>query len=433
MAAPNPDSITIGRAHFETLLRRANNNDGLAAGLEDIVSVSREEYENLLLVSRQFANLKQNLMGAGVTEENIATLIQDCGSVPQDHGTAQSSHLRERTNRPNPSTRLYTHHTTQPTYNTGKSTSRGNSGQGNAAFRDMRDTDTRLAQTASRHDWADPDPAGDDFSPPDPANNSTPEMAQEHTFAPFGQMHNVERPHYPRICRRTIALLGLAESTSHWDITSVIRGGQLLDIFIRFAERSANVSFLLEDDATRFYDHARKHDIYINNKRVFVRWADRHFHLAAHVASNVANGATRNLIIRRCDPSNTEDSIRDDLEHIHNLTVIKIDFSGASCYIKTNSVQNAMYARTCMMSRAKYKGSKIEWDVDECQQPIEAAPKAPTKPQAQQAPMRPGKSTGKPVRNRFDMLRLDDDDNNDESDDKFDTSSEMPGTVGVTA
>jgi hypothetical protein len=39
------------------------------------------------------------------------------------------------------------------------------------------------------------------------------------------------------------------------------------------------------------------------------------------------------------------------MDHIHNLVVIKVEFLGASCYIKTNSVHNAMFARTCMMSR----------------------------------------------------------------------------------
>lgn len=58
------------------------------------------------------------------------------------------------------------------------------------------------------------------------------------------------------------------------------------------------------------------------------------------------------MIIRRCHPNQTEERIRDHLEHIHNLVVIKIDFIGSSCYIQTNSVHNAMFARTCMMSRA---------------------------------------------------------------------------------
>lgn len=85
---------------------------------------------------------------------------------------------------------------------------------------------------------------------------------------------------------------------------------------------------------------------------MFIKWAERHFHLAGHVAHKIVQGATRNMVIRRVDPTHTEDSIRDDLEHIHNLIVIKIEFLGGSCHIKTNSVHNAMFARTCMMSRA---------------------------------------------------------------------------------
>ncbi|PNH39371.1 hypothetical protein VD0004_g7516 [Verticillium dahliae] len=31
-----------------------------------------------------------------------------------------------------------------------------------------------------------------------------------------------------------------------------------------------------------------------------------------------------------------------------------------------------MFARTCMMSRYKYKGSKVEWDADGCTAPLES-------------------------------------------------------------
>lgn len=62
-------------------------------------------------------------------------------------------------------------------------------------------------------------------------------------------------------------------------------------------------------------------------------------------------GATRNLIIKRCSSSHTEDSIREDLDHIHNLVPVKIEFIGGDCYIQTNSVVCATFARTCMMSR----------------------------------------------------------------------------------
>lgn len=88
-----------------------------------------------------------------------------------------------------------------------------------------------------------------------------------------------------------------------------------------------------------------------DHEQVDVRWNDRQFILPGHVASKIGTGATRNLVIRRCDPRLTEAALRDDLEHIHNLIVIKVEFIGGSCHIKTNSVHNAVFARTCMMSR----------------------------------------------------------------------------------
>lgn len=88
-----------------------------------------------------------------------------------------------------------------------------------------------------------------------------------------------------------------------------------------------------------------------DTKQVDIRWNDRQFILPGHVASKIGIGATRNLVIRRCDPRLSEAVLREDLDHIHNLIVVKVDFMGGSCYIKTNSVHNAMFARTCMMSQ----------------------------------------------------------------------------------
>lgn len=95
----------------------------------------------------------------------------------------------------------------------------------------------------------------------------------------------------------------------------------------------------------------RRWDLYIRQKRVEVKWADRQFVLPGHIATKIGQGASRNLIIRRCDDRHTEESIRDDLEHIHNLAVVDIKFVGGSCFVSINSVHNAMFARTCMMSR----------------------------------------------------------------------------------
>ncbi|CAJ2506055.1 Uu.00g001850.m01.CDS01 [Anthostomella pinea] len=434
MAAPGSSAVTIDRTYFETLLRRAehNQNDGLAenafsAALDSFVPVSREEYDNLLLVARQYANLKRSLMGAGVTEDHITTLIQDNDYVPPAGAYAASRPSYKRDDTEDGGARLkpmsQAHSNFRPSSNV-SSYSPFLQGDGANHYNGFG------SRQAGKHDWAEQEPHGDEDTPSYSAEGPTSDLNNERTFMPFGQAENApQRPHYARMCKRTLMLGGLPDRTTHWDVTSVVRGGLLLDIFLRAADHMCLVSFLHEEDAVRFYDHARKNDIYINNKRVFIRWADRHFHLAGHVASKIGTGATRNMIIRRCDPKHTEDTIRDDLEHIHNLVVIKVEFIGGSCYIKTNSVHNAMFARTCMMSRATYKGSKIEWDVDECEQPIEVIQKMPPQPVPQRAP--PNKAAPG-FRNRFDMLRLDDEDN-DETDDKFDTSSEMPGTVDVTA
>lgn len=91
-----------------------------------------------------------------------------------------------------------------------------------------------------------------------------------------------------------------------------------------------------------------------DDNQVDVRWNERErpYTLSGHVANKIGIGATRNLVVRRCDPRFTEETIREDLDHIHNLVVIKVEIKGGSCYIRTNSVHYAIIARTCMMSRA---------------------------------------------------------------------------------
>lgn len=67
------------------------------------------------------------------------------------------------------------------------------------------------------------------------------------------------------------------------------------------------------------------------------------------MANKIGIGATRNLVIRNASSRHTEEAIRNDLEHIHNLVVIGVTFRGQNVHINTNSVHNAMFARTCMM------------------------------------------------------------------------------------
>ncbi|CRK13732.1 hypothetical protein BN1723_001992 [Verticillium longisporum] len=177
---------------------------------------------------------------------------------------------------------------------------------------------------------------------------------------------------YAKTAIRTVVLYDLAETTTHADITDVVRGGMLLEVLIKTHDRSAQISFLHAESAQAFYNHVSRHDLYIRQKRVNIKWSDRQCVLPGHVSHKIGSGATRNLIVRRCSPEVTAESIRDDLEHIHNLVIIRISFEAGSCFIQTNSVYNAMFARTCMMSRYKYKGSKVEWDADGCTAPLES-------------------------------------------------------------
>lgn len=79
------------------------------------------------------------------------------------------------------------------------------------------------------------------------------------------------RPFYERQCPRTLLLTSLAEGVTHNEITEAVRGGQLLDVYLRPLDRTATVSFLQAADARAFFDHVRRHDLYIKQKRVSKR------------------------------------------------------------------------------------------------------------------------------------------------------------------
>lgn len=131
-------------------------------------------------------------------------------------------------------------------------------------------------------------------------------------------------------------------------------------------------------------------------------WNDRQFVLPGHVANKIGIGATRNLVIRAVHPNITEQRLREDLDHIHNLIIISLYFRNGDAYLSLNSIHNSLFARTCMMSRAMYKGMRIEWYPDECAQPLLKAPFLPRK----ETPQKSGKKSN-PISNRFQMLNMD--------------------------
>lgn len=169
---------------------------------------------------------------------------------------------------------------------------------------------------------------------------------------------------------RSVQLLNIPEDATYADITAVVRGGILFEISLMRRSSTAVITFAETAAAEAYYTHVRNNYLYIKNRKVSkpsqdtkfpfisnlnlqidIRWSDRFQVLHDHFAKRIANGATRNLILRNCNASHSEASIRHDLDHIHGLEIVSITFYKGTCHISTNSVPSAMYARTCMMSR----------------------------------------------------------------------------------
>lgn len=71
-----------------------------------------------------------------------------------------------------------------------------------------------------------------------------------------------------RNTKRTIQLRNLPEATTHADVTDAVKGGMLLDIFLRPQDRAASISFLDGNAANDFFRYAKRSDLYIRGKRV---------------------------------------------------------------------------------------------------------------------------------------------------------------------
>lgn len=71
-----------------------------------------------------------------------------------------------------------------------------------------------------------------------------------------------------RNAKRTIQLSNLPEAATHADVTDAVKGGMLLDVFLRSQDRAASISFLDGNAANDFFRYAKRNDLYIRGKRV---------------------------------------------------------------------------------------------------------------------------------------------------------------------
>ncbi|KKK17035.1 hypothetical protein P175DRAFT_0296936 [Aspergillus ochraceoroseus IBT 24754] len=315
----------------------------------DLVTISKSEYQSLLQASNHLNKLKESLLNGGLSQETLNILIYDTPPCPPSaHKNVKGRSAANRAPR------------------------NENSASHNERLNGKGADEEEDVMTDSHSDEKD------DYGESSGSTES------------FGQND-----------QRTVLIRGLPDRATHKDIAQAVRGGPLLHIYLRAREHSASVSFVDEAPAQEFLQHTKAHGLYVAGKRVEALWNDRQFYLPPYVRAKINNGATRNLAIYNVHPHITEAVIREDLEHIHNLIVISVKFKRGNAFISTNSVHNALFARSCMMSRFKYKGMRISFYPDECREQFAKMPVAPKKelPVSSRNPIS--------VPNRFHLLFLD--------------------------
>ncbi|KAI2626613.1 hypothetical protein GGR54DRAFT_637182 [Hypoxylon sp. NC1633] len=174
---------------------------------------------------------------------------------------------------------------------------------------------------------------------------------------------------------RTVTPLKLTCATYKFTIaeaTQVIRGGPIADIQhdrLKGLTR-VTVAFVFQDDAERFYQYAGQHGVRIYGEKIDVGWSKTKYSLIGPLVEAFEHGATRNLVIQGCRATVSEDQVREDLRHISNCRIIKFDYVNEDCFIKLNSIGAASLAMAYLKSQDSYKKFDVEYDEDECDQPL---------------------------------------------------------------
>ncbi|KAL7928916.1 hypothetical protein V8C35DRAFT_332051 [Trichoderma chlorosporum] len=365
---------------------------------EDTVTILRTDYENLVSTAQNHAELCRRLLNTSIEDVGVVQALKTClSSLPiQYPDTIPNQHMY---NANAPSFVPASHDfdtssvaSTTSSYLIGQAARHGiypfPPPRSLIGSRRKSDLDSTLTYDDSFEDscvGANEDDDDDD----DDANH----VLLDHSFS---SLNIFQEPPF-----RSVQLLNIPEDATYADIIAVVRGGNLFDISLIRRSSTAFITFAEASAAEAYYTHVRNNYLYIKNNKIDIRRSGRFQNLHGHFAKRIANGATRNLVLRSCNAGHTNASIRNDLDHIHGLEVISITFRGGMCHISTNSLPSAMYARTCMMSRLKYKSSLLEWDADECAQPLNQVPVTPRRRAPfPTAPARQSISSG----NRFQLL-----------------------------
>ena len=93
----------------------------------------------------------------------------------------------------------------------------------------------------------------------------TPDFEKDEPYLAASQP---ERKRLAKMEQRTIFVKNLSDRATHREIIDFVRGGLVLDIYLRSHERCASISFVEGSAAQEFMNYVKHHDIYVHGKRV---------------------------------------------------------------------------------------------------------------------------------------------------------------------
>lgn len=109
----------------------------------------------------------------------------------------------------------------------------------------------------------------DDFSrhtSPETDNSSYPNDEKDSPIASDGR--TASGLHGEGSGYHTVSLKNIPERATHWDIVDAVRGGALVDVFLRARERTASVTFADAEAANAYLAYARRWNVYVLGKPV---------------------------------------------------------------------------------------------------------------------------------------------------------------------
>ncbi|KAK7548250.1 hypothetical protein BKA81DRAFT_225042 [Phyllosticta paracitricarpa] len=376
------DQVTIGRNYYNHLLIRSD----YYAPLDEtaprgtpipMVKITREEHQCLVKSVHEYTSLRRHLLDWGMPLEDLETL--SLSGYPVRRG------------RNNTSLDSSQHAQSSPTHSDCLTAASSVQLQDSAPLTASFGLTTPSSASS----------VGDDYPTDTPESDPGPELPVLSVKGRLQTNKNLQLDEIRCRDRRSLQLSDLPRFTKHQDIVDAVRGGSLVEVYIRWQDRSARVSYVHGSHAASFKNHVQQFGLYIKGQRVSVDWAEFQFQIYGALAKKIKFGATRVLCLRNAVGLLNEQRIRDDMEHIHNLVIVNIKSCSHDIFVECSSILAAEFARTCMMSRIPYRDFKIESFPDGCAQHLVTR---------QKFTVSPAKSKSLPRRNNiYSVLTLEND------------------------